>query len=481
LLTINNKFEESEARLQDAERGIQEEMTAEQARTIWGYVLSIRGDHALFSGDISKAVFLSYQALDLLPEAEGLPRAAARATTTRAYLVSGDVTSHAEHEVTAVVASIRASDNLLSTMSSMTLLARLHILRGRLHQAAATYRQAMQAVSRPEVLQTMFSSLSYYFGLGDLLREWNELDMAEQHLTQGMAMINETLTVEPFVAVLGYSSLARLEQASSNFQTAFATLDRFVQLAEQRHFPPYLLSQGAAVRAQLELAQGNLVAAIRWADASGLSTEDENLSYTREGEYLALARVRITQGRNDPAGPYLKDVLHLLERLLRDAESKERRGSVLEILVLRALALDTQGNRASALSTLEQALLQAEPEGYIRLFVDEGSPMLVLLRQAHARSRVPGYVATLLSVFGEQFISELPSPSVRHGPLAEPLTEREREVLGLLLEGATNREIARRLVVSVNTVKRHVYNLCGKLGVQSRARAIARARDLNLV
>jgi LuxR family maltose regulon positive regulatory protein len=167
-----------------------------------------------------------------------------------------------------------------------------------------------------------------------------------------------------------------------------------MRLTEQRHFAPHLMTQGAAVQAQLELAQGN---------------------------------------------------------------------------------------RTGALCTLEQALVFAEPEGYIRLFVDEGEPMRALLRQVYTRSRIPGYVATLLSVFGEQHIPELPSTSTRPGPLVEPLTEREREVLRLLLEGASNREIVRRLVVSVNTVKRYVYNLCGKLGVQSRVQIIARARALNLL
>ena len=123
----------------------------------------------------------------------------------------------------------------------------------------------------------------------------------------------------------------------------------------------------------------------------------------------------------------------------------------------------------------------AEPEGYIRLFVDEGAPMLALLRHARTRGIVPGYVATLLAAFGEQHVSDLPLHSARPSPLVEPLTEREREVLRLLLEGASNREIAHRLVLSVNTVKRHVYNLCGKLGVQSRTQAIIRARDLDLL
>ena len=149
--------------------------------------------------------------------------------------------------------------------------------------------------------------------------------------------------------------------------------------------------------------------------------------------------------------------------------------------MLRALALEGQGNRTGALSTLERALVLAQPEGYIRLFVDEGAPMLALLRQAYVRGIVPGYVATLLSAFDGQDVSDHPLASSRPVSLVVRLTEGERDVLRLLLEGASNREIARRLVLSVNTVKRHVYNLCGKLGVQSRTQAIVRARVLNLL
>ncbi len=481
LLIFTNQFEAAEELLREAERGVQEELSAEQARTLLGWVLSTRSGFALFSGDIPQAVSLEHRALELLPEAEVLPRADALATTIRAYLMSGDVTSATEHEVAAAVTFVRTSDNLFSIVSSMTLLARLYVLQGRLHQAVATYAKVVQAVPRPEVLQTAFSSLFYYFGLGNLLWECNDLEAAERHLMQGMALVNETLTVEPAAALLGYTALARLLQARGNTREALATMGALTQLAEQRHFLSNVTAQGEAVRAQLELAQGNLAAAIRWADSSGLFLDDENLTYPREGEYLALARVRIAQGRDDPAAPLLQEILRLLDRLLQDAEAKARLGSALEILILRALALEAQGNRTEALSTLERALVLAEPEGYIRLFVDEGAPMRALLRQAHARSRVPGYVATLLSAFGEPQASNLPLSSARPDALAEPLTEREREVLRLLLEGASNREIARRLVVSVNTVKRHVYNLCGKLGVQSRAQAIARARSLNLL
>lgn len=164
MLIFTNQLQAAEARLQDTERGIQEEMSAEQARTIRGHVLTIRASIALFSGDILQAFSLAQRALELLPEAEVILRAGALATTIRAYLVSGDVTSDTEHKVAAAVASIRASDNLISTVSSTCLLARLHILQGKLRQAAATYAQVVQVVPRPEVLQIIFSCLYYYFG-----------------------------------------------------------------------------------------------------------------------------------------------------------------------------------------------------------------------------------------------------------------------------------------------------------------------------
>ena len=235
------------------------------------------------------------------------------------------------------------------------------------------------------------------------------------------------------------------------------------------------------MRAQIALVQGKLTVAVCWADASGLSCIDAEISYPCEQEYLILARVRLAQGREDPAGPWLQQVQGLLERLLREAEAKARMRSALEILVVQALTLDAQGKRDEALSTLHEVLKRAEPEGYIRLFVDAGASMQLLLQQIQARGVLSGYVASLLSAFAGSHVIEIVPADAANQTLVEPLTGREREVLHLLSVGASNREIARRLVLSLGTVKKHVTNLLGKLGVMNRTQAIVRAREYGLL
>jgi LuxR family maltose regulon positive regulatory protein len=274
----------------------------------------------------------------------------------------------------------------------------------------------------------------------------------------------------------GYLALARLQQACGQHTRAAQTLDAFAQMAQQRGFASALVEQGAAVRAHLVLAQGNLAAALYWTQTSGVSATGA-LSYPHEREYLTLVRVRIAQGRQQPEGSFLPEALAMLERLLADAEPRARLGSVIEILLLRALALQAQRKKEEALRTLGRALTLAEPEGYLRLFLDEGAPLLILLRQAYARQITPGYVRTLLEAAGEQ-VREAPP---RSHQLLDALTEREREVLRLLVDGASNREIAEHLVLSVNTVKKHVFNICSKLNVQSRTQAIAKVRKLQQV
>jgi len=299
--------------------------------------------------------------------------------------------------------------------------------------------------------------------------------------------------VEADVATHGYLSLARLQQARGRLDDAFATLERFANLARQRDFAARLVARSEAARARVALMQDDLPAAVRWAEASELGFDDEP-SYPREEQYLTLVRVLIAQGRLDPTGSYLDDALGLLDRLLGAAEDGARMGSVIEILVLRALALQAQNESSDALATLERALVLAQPEGYVRIFVDEGVPMAVLLSE-FLKTRRKGsrgakqltsltYVRRLLAALESPHTSTDPSvgPASESSPsVPVPLTTREREVLTLVVEGLSNREIAARLFIEVSTVKGYVHSLLRKLEVDSRTQAISRANELHLL
>jgi LuxR family maltose regulon positive regulatory protein len=273
----------------------------------------------------------------------------------------------------------------------------------------------------------------------------------------------------------GYKALARLQQVRGEYGKACSTLDAFMRLVEERGFAPWLKIAGTMARVQIELAQDHLAAALHHVQI--INPETIELPFLREHAYLTLARIHIAQSRQNPTVAPLQETLSLLDRLLQDAIRNGRMGSALEIFILQALALQTINDLPNALATLEQAIVLAQSQGYIRLFIDEGKPMLILLRKALAHSEAPDYISTLLVTFDPHF----DAPSIAESTLIEPLTQRERAVLALLLEGATNREIAAQLIVSVNTVKKHIFNICGKLGVQSRIQAMVKARELHLV
>ncbi|HTK08801.1 MAG TPA: LuxR C-terminal-related transcriptional regulator [Ktedonobacteraceae bacterium] len=481
LLMLTNQFEAAMVRLTEAEDGLGEDTSTEQARIIRGFLFTNRSTIAFFSGDLQHSILFAHQALALLPETEDSARAGNLTNIVQAYQISGDTTVATELEIAKTVATIRILHNPFALISCIAMLAHLHALQGRLQQASATYAQIMEIASSPEMLQITFAGPYYYFGLGDLLRERNDLDTAEHYLRQGLALIHEDIPLEARVATQGYFALASLLQARGNTSEARITLDALLSLAHQRHFAASFLAQGTARRVRFELTSGNLTAAVHWAETCGLSLNDTDLPFPRESEYLTLARISIAQKKLDLATFSLQEVLLLLTRLHEKARAGARLGSVLEILVVRTLALEAQGDQAAALTILKQALLLARPEGYIRLFVDEGLPMLALLRHLSNHHLLAEYITTLLNAFGEPQFPDVSPPLATVSPLTEPLTEREREVLALLLEGASNREIAHRLVLSVNTVKRHVYNICGKLGAQSRMQVVTKARSLNFM
>jgi LuxR family maltose regulon positive regulatory protein len=265
---------------------------------------------------------------------------------------------------------------------------------------------------------------------------------------------------------------AQLKEAAGDLETALALLDEAKRVYIQTVVPD--LRPIAALKARIHLKQGRPDKAQLWAAERGLSLADE-VSYLHEFEHLTLARLEI-------ANPLVNA---LLARLLEAAEGQKRQGSALDILLVQALAHEAQGNRPQALAALERALALAEPEGYVRVFVDEGLPMARLLSEAAAHGVKPDYIGKLLAVFEakkqkSEDKSYLPPVSPAQ-PLIEPLSQRELKVLQLIAQGFSNREISERLFLALSTVKGHNQKIFDKLQVQSRTEAVARARELGLL
>ena len=312
-LLFTNKLEAAEARLQDAERSIGPDTSPAAASATQGYAAAIRANITLYTGDMAGCVAYGEQVLRLLPETEVIARTTARLHVARAFHVTGDVTDAAEQRVVAAVTPIRASGSLVGTIGAMNNCAQLQVLQGRLRAAAATYRELVQVVAGPAELHGLHGGLGYFVGLGDLHREWNELDAADGYVTRAMELLPDTVTVEAGYVMLGYLTLARVQHTRGDHAAAQSTLMRLTHLARRRGFANHLVTRVAAVQAQLALAAGNLAAAVAWADASGLHAEDD-IAFPRESEYLVLARVWIAQAESRVSGAVLPQALHLLGR-----------------------------------------------------------------------------------------------------------------------------------------------------------------------
>jgi len=235
----------------------------------------------------------------------------------------------------------------------------------------------------------------------------------------------------------------------------------------------------AALKTRVWVRQGRLAEALGWARERGLSFDDD-LSYLREFEHITLARVLIARHKRDQAEDALRDAMALLERLRNAAEAGDRTGSLIEILTLETLAHEAQGDVPPALAPLERALTLAQPERYVRTFVDEGQPMRTLLRHAATGGIASSYTQRLLAAFDES-AQPVPTAAQAAPGLAAPLTGREVEMLRLIATGMRNQEIADHLFISLSTVKRHIANAYGKLDVGHRTEAVARATKLNLL
>lgn len=348
-------------------------------------------------------------------------------------------------------------------------LADLELRQGHRRAAAGYWNMALAAIESPRNQGSFPLPLVgwVYIRVAEMLYEENRLGEAWEHLSRGLDHAELGGDVRAITA--GYLIACRLKLAEGDRSLAASFLNRARPLVEQARLTDWA---GHFERAQLEvqLAHNQSRAVLRWA---GEKLQDAALVERHGDEVIQLAIVRGLLVK--PHGPAYEQALQFIERLLGIAEAEGRAAIMIEALALQSLALSMCGEHPRAMTSLQRALRMAEPEGYVRLFLDLGLPVVRLLQQARDRDVVPEYVAQLLAAAGA------PANGTFAGKLPEPLTAREQEILQLLAAGLTNQEIGDQLFISAQTVKKHAGNIYGKLGVHTRTEAAARARDLALL
>jgi LuxR family maltose regulon positive regulatory protein len=448
----------------------------EQFRSLPASLATARAYHALAIGDVPGTIKYAQRALDLLPEGDHPRRASLTALLGLTYWASGDLEA-AHRTFSDGLASMQRAGNIPGAIGGTFVLADIKMTLGHLCEAASTYEHALKLAT--ELGKPMPLGMEdVYTGISELHREQGDLEAAAQDLVTSRKL-GEQVEL-PDWQYRWCIAQARLEETLGNLDSALDLLDEAERLYVRTPLP--IVRPIAALRTRIWVSQGRLAEALGWAREWELSVDDD-LSYLREFEHITLARVLIARYKSDRVDGSIREAVELLERLLQAAEEGGRTGSVIEILVLQALARHAQGNIPHALDPLEHALTLAEPEGYVRLFLDEGPPMARLLYETVTRGIAPGYARRLLAAF------PMPEPE-QDGPpntqapgsgLIEPLSERELQVLQLIAEGLTNPEIASRLFLSLHTIKVHTRNIYGKLGVHNRTGAVARARALEIL
>ena len=427
-----------------------------------GYLAQLRGDAE------ATAVFAAQMLAEIKP-GERLPSAAAHGFLAVAEWLHGRL-AEAERAFAASVTGWRETGQPTLIAWGCYELALIQRARGRLDAAALTCEQALDSLvtsGRPPP-----AAGPGYVGLADIAYQRGELDLALRQATEGIALCRQFVYTTPLAS--GLATLAMIRQATGDPAGA---LEAITEAERASPGPAGLLNPVPAQRARLLLAQGDLAAAARFPQENGLGPDDEP-DYARESAHLVLARILLAQGRPGPA-------LALLDRLYAAAKAQERGDSLVEAGALLALAQAATGDEAGAVTTLAEALLLACPQGYVRVFADEGSPMAALLgkliaaqRTGHVAAAVPlGYLARLRRALHTG--QTAPDPGL--SGIIDPLTGREQEVLMMLAAGRSNQAIARELVITLDTVKKHVGHVLDKLGAANRTEAVARARELSLI
>lgn len=463
--------DETEAWLQVAEEGLppvpmpdEKGFERDQAIALHGEIAAIRATMASTAGDTRRTIELGRQALGRLPEDERFLRTAIIMAMGYAYRYSGDVSAARAH-FEQVIALGQKNGNRYQVLDGLCNLANQQLIQGRRRSARQTTEQALQIVESADGKPSSIAA-EVYLLKGVILYEENKLEAAGRFMDRSLALSKQAGMGELQYAAHFWSGLVAMGRGEQ--EEAIGRLGAAERVAEQLNIHR-AVRHVAAGRVRLLLFFGNLAPVRSWVEEIEAAEDGDApaLAPIREFEELTLAHAYIVLDRPG-------ETLALLARLEPEVEAAGRLDHVHRIMALRALALSAMGARSRALDTLSQLLPLTAAEGYVRLYVDLGTPMAKLLHQAAAAGIEAAEARKLLGAF--EAASGVESAMV--SAAAASLTRREKEVLALIAAGYSNQQIAEELVISLGTVKRHISNIYRKLGVRRRTQAVAKAREL---
>jgi LuxR family maltose regulon positive regulatory protein len=470
-LALSGRPDEAEPLLRDVENRIDPD-TPRAAEYI-GHIAAIRSYTANLWGDRDRVIEMAGLAEKCLPEEHLIARGMANYALAVTYWAGDDMDNTIKASLKMLEIG-KKLDRLLMVATALCDLASAKKVQGQLRQSQEYYDRARRWLVERNGLDSRVRCV-YEVGWADSLLQWNQLDAAYEHAVAGIEYCQRFGA--PSEMTWGYVTLMRVLQAWGDSEGALDVLYHAEQVLQVHRVRQALRVELETKRVALWLAVGDIDTASRWAARCNGGSEREQ---------IALARLSLAEGRTSEAQ-------HLLERQLVLAEAGGRNGRLIEILALQALALEAQDRTEEAGAALLQAISLGRPEGYVRVFLDLGWPLRELLKRLVARdgavaARIAGgYVRDLLDAFEKEreahrsrVAEDVALPPSLAEPAIDQLTERELDVLGLLAEGLSNKEIAERLIVAPSTVKQHLKNIYGKLDVHSRTQAVARGRELEL-
>jgi LuxR family maltose regulon positive regulatory protein len=470
------ELDEADRLLEEAEKRIRSEISAPDAHSMQGLLVYVKSRVTAMRGDIHRAIEFCLKAREYVPANNLALQLDTRITLGYEYFLNGDY-ANASPILSETIRLGMTAGAVINTVAASCLMARLVAVQGLLNKSYDTYQIAAQSI--PEASgQHLGARALVEIGIADVLCERNDLDAALVHMKQGLALLPFWDKADDWA--LAYITLARIHLAQANRSDAIEAVEKAIQFIQTRGVFSEARNAVEIAQVKLWLAQGDLQAANRWAASQEERLTSDDL-FGFENELTHITRVRVLIAQNRP-----NEAIGLLSHLEETARSAGRMGRVIEILLLEALAMQEIGDSEHAILALTECLTLAEPEGYVRVFLDEGQPMQMLLAQwlAHASSGpLRDYAIHLLSQFDAEphVVTPAQEKTSPAGNLIEPLSQRELEVLHLMALGRTNPEIAQELFVAPGTVKAHTSSIYRKLDVASRTEAVARARQLGIL